>query len=262
VGVVATYCSLCALPVQHDHYVTPGGEPLEGFVGMASIYRGEASHASAFPFTHEHAWLVDAVAIPKRDGMEILEGRISDGAMDRRGLDGYAPLHRACWDALGAPRRWAPAQPLPEDADLAPFRRQLFDFAAFARAGFADRLAGDPAARRARVEIYFGRVAVPKPAGVMDWLRHAVAERAEVMELVPDEPPRFERGGEALPHAFDVVGEPRWKTAALVALDPAATRELFDTGEIRRSFGIKDLCRVELHVRLADARARFVLCPL
>src|SRR6188472_4218765 len=83
-GVMATFCQLCGLPTQHNHYVQaargiiPGPPPLK-------IYRDPRSHSwepgeRPFQFTEQHEWLCDAVAI-MHDEDRVLRGKISDGGM-------------------------------------------------------------------------------------------------------------------------------------------------------------------------------------
>ena len=131
-GVMATYCQICGLPVQHDHYV-----PLAGMFG---IYRGDADDECAplVPFGPEHAWLKDAVAvrISDRQTAPVVEGEIHDGVVEvedddvfvMEGIDERAALHRACWDTAGRPEQWKQWE-ADAPAPIEPYREQLFDFA-------------------------------------------------------------------------------------------------------------------------------------
>lgn len=56
-GVHATFCLICGLPVQHDHYVASGGE------NCWAIYRAHNKPAGHFPFGTEHDWLLQGVAV-------------------------------------------------------------------------------------------------------------------------------------------------------------------------------------------------------
>src|SRR5688572_19792914 len=103
-GVSASYCQICGIPVQQDHYVPMGG--------MFAIYRGDASDDDCqpvIPFGREHVWLKRAVAVAVRDGQapavvhgEIHDGYIDDGSirdgMVWEGFDDRAALHEACWE--------------------------------------------------------------------------------------------------------------------------------------------------------------------
>lgn len=146
-GVIGTYCGLCALPVQHDHYVpeAEGG-------GMLRIYRGSLPGGSSAPWAPgedvfalgpAHAWLEDAVAVRLHgDGPVLARGAVEDGHLRDRatgqalsvgdGLDTYVALHHACWARMGSPptrdgvvtafgsHGWAMVEP---------YQGQLFDFA-------------------------------------------------------------------------------------------------------------------------------------
>lgn len=149
-GVHATFCQLCGLPTQHDHYVPEAGG------GMLKIYRGDSpggGHAWAdgetpFPFRAEHAWLRDAVALclgPDR----VLRGTISDGSLTQPsgaheyvgdGADDGLVFHHACWERLGRPQAWDEARTARGThgfAQVTPYQEQLFEFAELAADGKA-----------------------------------------------------------------------------------------------------------------------------
>src|SRR4051812_1988922 len=106
-GVFSTYCQICGLPVQHDHYVAADG--------IFYIWRGDGDYGSepAFAFGPEHAWLRDAVGLrlDDTDPDVIIEGLVHDGVFADYGSDGFvmdgvddrAALHRACWVLAGQP---------------------------------------------------------------------------------------------------------------------------------------------------------------
>jgi hypothetical protein len=166
-GVFGTYCQLCGLPVQHDHYV---GQP----DGMLRIYRGSSAGGGhewtpgddVFAFTDGHAWLRDAVALPF-DAGEILRGSVEDGVLvDAKsgtdafvgdGMDDAAAFHAFCWELMGAPPiaddAFAGAE-TPGVAQVAPYQQQLFEFQRFRDDGHGELL-NDPrssAASRARIQ--------------------------------------------------------------------------------------------------------------
>jgi hypothetical protein len=111
-GVTGTFCQLCAMPVQHDHYV-----PLHG---RFAIYRGAAegggrdwSAERPFPFGPEHAWLKDAVAVD-RFGEGVSRGLVEDGHLEdpekddsvfvwNGGDEDAYVFHHHCWEATGKP---------------------------------------------------------------------------------------------------------------------------------------------------------------
>jgi hypothetical protein len=100
-GVLSTYCQICGLPVQQDHYV-PAKDG-----GYFHIWRGDGDDACppAVDFGPERAWLRDAV--------------------------GRAALHRVCWDMAGRPDAWAPLADLQPPAAQERYRQQLFEFGEF-----------------------------------------------------------------------------------------------------------------------------------
>jgi hypothetical protein len=135
-GVMGTWCQICGLPVQHDHYVPQDG--------MFAIWRGPATTwcASAVAFGPEHDWLLDAVGLRwSRDGdPAVVAGRVEDGVIVGPGgedlpdgfvgdgLDERAALHRVCWELAGQPSSWEELDP-PSLAELQPYHGQLFAFA-------------------------------------------------------------------------------------------------------------------------------------
>lgn len=165
-GVHGTYCQLCGLPTQHDHYV-----PTES--GMLKIYRGSSVNGGhrwdpgevPFAFGPEHAWLKDAVVLPW-DDERVLRGPIEDGAIEDGqgesvlvfdgGEDGLA-FHHACWELQGSPSSTDPAVRANHThgwALVESYQEQLFDFAGLAADGKAWMLA-DPASdgrSRRRIE--------------------------------------------------------------------------------------------------------------
>lgn len=160
-GVHGTFCQLCGLPAQHDHYVPTAS-------GMLKIYRGSSENGGhrwepgerPFPFGPEHAWLKDAVALPW-DEERVLRGAIEDGALEDvlvfdGGEDGLA-FHHACWELQGSPGSTGPAVRANGShawALVEPYQEQLFDLQGLADDGKAWMLA-DPRTdvrSRARIE--------------------------------------------------------------------------------------------------------------
>jgi hypothetical protein len=149
-GVFASYCQVCALPVQHDHYV-----PMNG---MYYINRGKPEDPNfVVRFGPEHAWLKDALALRLNEEQEpiLLEGEIHDGGIERPsgegdgeeaaydfedafvadGVEERAALHRVCWELAGKPQTWAHPSELEAPAELRPYRHQLFQFKELMEAG-------------------------------------------------------------------------------------------------------------------------------
>ena len=140
-GVNGTYCRICGLPVQHDHYI-----PADG--GMYVIYRGDGELHGAemrVRFGPEHDWLKRGVALATYEGQEprVIEGEIQDGVIEPAsgggedddledrfvgyGVDARAAVHAVCWELAGrAPwsgiegARWTP--------ELDRYHEQLFEF--------------------------------------------------------------------------------------------------------------------------------------
>jgi hypothetical protein len=198
-GVHATFCQLCGLPVQHDHYVPAASGP------MLKIYRGGEPGGGhewepgevPFPFGPAHAWLLDAVLVRTED--EPLHGRVSDGGLATEdgdeeyvgdGSDEGLVFHRACWQRLGEPRLGTEARTTRGThalALVAPYQEQLFEFAELAADGKGWMLE-DPAtsarsAARLEALVTSARVPTGKEASTLadllrlddDW--SAVAQR-------------------------------------------------------------------------------------
>lgn len=164
-GVHGTFCQLCGLPTQHDHYVPDAGGP--GF----KIYRGSSPNGGhtwdpeerPFPFGPEHAWLKDAVVLPWGEE-RVLRGPIEDGAIDddgesvfvfEGGDDGLA-FHHACWVLQGSPPSTEPA--VRSDGAhgwsvLTAYHQQLFDFAGLIADGKTWMLADPTTNERSRARI-------------------------------------------------------------------------------------------------------------
>ena len=149
-GVFSTYCQICGLPVQQDHYVSLPNE--EYF----RIWRGDG-HDGCEPvitFGPEHSWLRRAVGLRLYDDepQVVIEGLVHDGVFEGSGsddfvmdgLDDRAALHRACWELAGQPDTWQALSHLEPPAAEAKYRQQLFDFGAFVADGHGWMLV-DPA---------------------------------------------------------------------------------------------------------------------
>jgi len=147
-AVIATYCQICSMPVQQDHYV-PDGD-------MFGIYRAD-SHDSVtplVPFGPEHAWLKDAVGIRLSPAQEpaVIEGVVHDGNFIGTGplagkllqdgcvwvgFEDRIALHRVCWNLAGNPKLWNPDLQIPVPEFLLPYQSQLFEFAEFVKDGYS-----------------------------------------------------------------------------------------------------------------------------
>ena len=162
-GVVSSYCQICGLPVQHDHYVRGAAE------SHWLIWRGreESGFGPAVAFGPEHEWLRAAVGLRLDDSepQVIVEGGVHDGVFQCAGsgtfvwdgLDERAALHRFCWEVAGSPGTWEPLADLELPQEQEPYRQQLFDFETFVADGHGWMLT-DPAgdtdeARRSRRRI-------------------------------------------------------------------------------------------------------------
>ena len=198
-GVVGTFCQLCGLPTQHDHYVPTNR-------GMLKIYRGSSENGGhrweaderPFPFGREHAWLKDAVALPW-DEPKVLRGPIEDGVLETAGdscmvfggADDGLAFHRYCWERQGSPESTDPAVSANETylwSLVDGYHEQLFEFAELAADGKAWML-NDPATdarSRARIEALLeaGRKEIHDPPKTIeeilekdrDWSTIAVRE--------------------------------------------------------------------------------------
>ncbi len=165
-GVFGTFCMVCGVAAQHDHYV-----PLRG--DMLGIYRGGPEGSEFTPvvaFGPEHAWLERAVGLAVRPGQEpaVIRGRCSDGVLEddngtvpdgfvADGLDERAALHEACWRLAGEPSSWEALAPVVRPHDLSAYQEQLFELGALVADGrgwtLVDPDADTPDARRNRARI-------------------------------------------------------------------------------------------------------------
>ncbi len=119
-GITATYCQICQIPVNHDHYV-PGENQFD-------IYRGAPKARSLFPFGSEHSWLLEAIGLRLSSDQTpvLLEGPVHDGwfevsAQDAnvwKGIEDRAALHRVCHEMAGRPELWSPAAPIEAPPEL------------------------------------------------------------------------------------------------------------------------------------------------
>lgn len=139
-GVMGTFCQVCGVAAQHDHYVPQPG-------GMLGIYRGGPGPSRFSPlvaFGAEHAWLerAAALAIDESQSPPVVFGRCSDGGLEGPdggpltddfvgdGLDDRAVLHEACWRLAGEPTCWDILAVVLRPHGLERYQEQLFEFAA------------------------------------------------------------------------------------------------------------------------------------
>lgn len=161
---MGTFCQLCGLPTQHDHYVPSRG--------MFKIYRGarpDGGHVweageKPFPFAPGHAWLKDAVVLPW-DREQVIRGAIEDGGIEAGDGDGVLVMdggddglafHHACWTLQGSPPSTGPsirANYTHGWALVMGYQEQLFDFEALAADGKAWMLADPTTDERSRRRI-------------------------------------------------------------------------------------------------------------
>jgi hypothetical protein len=141
--VIPTYCQICGLPLNFDHYV-----PQED--GTLYIWRDDDAWCEpAIAFGAQHAWLRLAVGLSFVDGPSAeppLHGVVRNGFLEphddqlegqyaMEGAFDLAVVHRACWVLSGRPDSFRPLEHLQLPADQEPYRGQLFDFAAFVAHG-------------------------------------------------------------------------------------------------------------------------------
>jgi hypothetical protein len=186
VGVHGTWCQLCGLPTQHDHYVHTS-------TGMLKIYRGSSVNGGhrwdpgerPFPFGPDHAWLKEAVVLPWDDD-RVLRGPIEDGAIEDGdgesvlvfdgGEDGLA-FHRFCWELQGSPPSTDPAVRANHThgwALVESYQEQLFDFDGLAADGKAWMLADPEKDDRSRRRI----------EAILAVARNEVTEAATTLEEI------------------------------------------------------------------------------
>ena len=181
-AVFATFCQICSLPVNHDHYVrSPGSE-------FMKIYRRAqpaawGSEERVFAFTPEHAWLADCVGVSTR-ASGVLRGGVTDGELvDSRtqakgfladGVEDYLALHGRCWTMMGEPQRFEDCAIVRGQHGLAligPYQQQLFEFQRLCDSGkawmLADPIGADAAAvrNRHRIERAVSIARRPRPDG-------------------------------------------------------------------------------------------------
>ena len=162
-GVLSTYCQICGLPVQHDHYVARDDE------SYLRIWRGDGDDGfePAVVFGPEHAWLRQAIGLrlDEIDPDVIIEGYVHDGVFEGSGSDDFVmdgiddrvALHRVCWEMAGGSDTWAPLSDLEPPAAERRYRQQLFDFVRFVADGHGWMLVDpedeSPQGRRSRERI-------------------------------------------------------------------------------------------------------------
>lgn len=163
-GVMASYCQLCGLPVQHDHYVATDRPD------SWNIYRSSEPNFTrpALAFGPEHQWLTVAVGLNPYEEADPVFGKVEDGHLEdesgephfvAHGSDDLAVLHRACWEIAGKPRSLeslACATRLHAWVLMSRYQEQLFEFEQLLKDGRASWLV-DPdlpagAENRQRIE--------------------------------------------------------------------------------------------------------------
>jgi hypothetical protein len=177
---MASYCQLCGLPLQHDHYVATDRPD------SWRIYRSSQPELTraAVAFGPEHQWLTRGVALDPCEEADPVFGSVEDGHLLEAsgethfvgdGYDDRAVLHQACWTIAGRPRSYeelACAHRLHAWVLMFRYQEQLFEFEQLVRDGRGDWLV-DPetpagAESRRRIESWWGearRVAALDPVG-------------------------------------------------------------------------------------------------
>ncbi|MCB9655939.1 MAG: DUF695 domain-containing protein [Deltaproteobacteria bacterium] len=142
-GVIGTQCALCALPLEHNHYV-----PMQDGSGMLKIYDPTMPDLEAFfapgepvvRFGPEHAWLRAAVGLKQyANGPDLIRGVVDNGVLEDRSTgytselydDEHLGFHEVCWRAMGEPKAVRDATIGRGSFDYArvePYMGQLFDF--------------------------------------------------------------------------------------------------------------------------------------
>ena len=164
-GVMGTWCQLCGLPVQHDHYVPDGSGHGLKIYRQGSEDGGHQWEDNEKPmkFGPEHQWLKDAVAIARDDddGPAVLHGVAQDGNFeDANGEDSVFVangdedayvFHAVCWKAMGKPAPVEPEQIANRTHRFSlqgPYQQQLFDVRTFVDDGkawaFAEMVESEP----------------------------------------------------------------------------------------------------------------------
>ncbi len=143
-GVHATFCQICGLPVQHDHYVATERE------NFWKIYRQDNRPDGHFDFGPEHDWLLRGVAVI--DDRDPVFGTCCDGALVQTngdpeeeegcwvgdGFDEYMAFHQYCWETAGKPGRCEQVLHHKRNSEwilLGKYQQQLFDFGALVQDG-------------------------------------------------------------------------------------------------------------------------------
>lgn len=135
-GVMASYCQLCGMPVQHDHYVPTERED------SWSIYRSSEPHGvkPVVAFGRQHEWLTRGVGVAHYEDEDPVLGAVEDGHLTDeagephfvcRGNEDKALMHQACWELAGSPRCFqaiAAAPRLHHWVLLQRYHEQLFEF--------------------------------------------------------------------------------------------------------------------------------------
>lgn len=162
-AVIGTYCEICGLPVQLDHYV-PAPD------GGWWIWRddGSADCDPVIAFGADHAWLSRAVALPWDETLPepVVEGAVHDGCLETTDgdeigvfpdIDDRGAAHYTCWQLAGRPNTWQALKDVPPSKNVEKYQQQLFDFQACVDDGqswmLADPGADTPDGRRSRQRI-------------------------------------------------------------------------------------------------------------
>ena len=256
-GVMATYCQLCALPVHHDHYGPVAAIAGLTLKGVRGIYRGDGNDLipPAVPFGPEHAWLKEAIGLRLRPEQEpsTITGTVSDGGFDvedgsvMNGIDERAALHKACYAMIGQPDVWQPEGFMPEAVELFPYQKQLFDFDGLIKNGLGwmlvdPRMETDDARRnreriRGAMEFYTGNRSAPDFADLLEYfLRHDGTS----LELHPLQSPVFRKGSALIQHSFDPLSADRCKEFLLNVIPPQKHDELRASGKLTMRFRLGD----------------------
>jgi hypothetical protein len=161
---MSTYCQICGLPVQHDHYV-----PIESGRYLY-IWRGDGDdeYDPAVALGPENDWLRRVIALRLEDGEAdppAPGGVVHDGLFEGAEAESYvmegvydrAALHEACWTLAGRPSSFEALEHAEPPESEERYRAQLFEFEAFIADGhgwmLVDPNADSPEGRRSRERI-------------------------------------------------------------------------------------------------------------
>jgi hypothetical protein len=280
-GVMGTFCQICEMPVQHDHYFPLEPESLWG------IYRGKdpSSSKGFITFGPEHDWLKDAIGLkikPEQSPI-FIECPVEDGVfyVAQSGEQPTEPcenvfvfegneermaMHRVCYELAGHPECWSPSGNIPASKILGPYKGQLFDFWTLMGNGLGWTMVdpSEPSAegRQNRDRIlqavaHYHGTSPPADArgpSCEDLLRFLVSKNGNRLELSAGVEPKMFRNQESISHPYEKASVVDWFPDFFAEVFDREIHALKKTGYLKTNFGVQDIGEFVLMMSLEDKR--------